>query len=281
MSQSDGSQLALITGAAGELGQAVALELAGRGSWVLMLCDAPGQEEALGELAETICRRGGQARTDVLDVRDSDDWERVRSRLQADYDHLDLLANVAGVVASGRVDEVDPETWKWVLDTNLTGTYLGCRTLIPWLKSHPDRAYILNVSSALGLLPLPRLSPYITSKAGVIALSETLRIELSRDNVSVTVLCPWFFGSNLARRGRLNSSLDGDFAESQTASSPLTPEGVAAAAVRATLRGRLYCVLGWKIRLIWRIRRMGPAFFGWVTEKLFHRFDKSEAADER
>ena len=104
--------------------------------------------------------------------------------------------NNAGVAAGGLVGEQSLDDWKWIVDINLWGVIHGCHVFAPRFRAQRS-GYILNVASAAGFVSLPEMASYNVTKAGVIALSETLCGELSPCGVRVSVTCPSFFKTNL------------------------------------------------------------------------------------
>jgi NAD(P)-dependent dehydrogenase (short-subunit alcohol dehydrogenase family) len=263
---------AIITGAASGLGRALALRLA-RDGWHMAIADvnAAGSAETLA-LVE---RAGGSGQLEPLDVRDESAWTALRDRLQRDWGRLDLLVNNAGVVASGKVGELPLADWDWLLSINLRGVVLGCHTMVPWLKENPRRSYIMNMASVAGLIAPPGLGAYNVAKAGVIALSETLWQELKRHNVGVTVVCPWFVPTNLLDTGRFADPNGKRAGENLMQASWLTPEKVADKAVRAMLRGRLHCVVGFRAFQFWSTKRHWPRTYYWCAEWIFRRIYES------
>jgi len=116
MQSSTQRRTGLITGAASGLGRAIALRLA-RDSWNLALADV--NDAGLEESLRLVRQAGGDGFVEHLDVRNFDEWEALRDRLQARWPQLDLLVNNAGVAGSGRVGEYSIENWHWIIDVNL------------------------------------------------------------------------------------------------------------------------------------------------------------------
>jgi NAD(P)-dependent dehydrogenase (short-subunit alcohol dehydrogenase family) len=156
--------------------------------------------------------------------------------------------------------EIPQGDWEWIMGINLWGVIYGCRVFIPRFKAQ-GRGAILNVASAAGLLCTPEMAPYNVTKAGVVALSETLCSELKGDRIGVTVLCPTFFQTNImqatrsqerepsARRGEADGAGQGPGARG---GSPR------AASVDA---GELYSLPHADGAWSWRIKRMSPERF--------------------
>ncbi|HEX7827105.1 MAG TPA: SDR family NAD(P)-dependent oxidoreductase [Mycobacterium sp.] len=181
----------LITGGASGLGAALAQRYAARGDRVLVTDRTPTEHLPTG------------ARYQHLDVTSESDWADALARVRDEFGDLDVLINNAGIAAGGRVDLLDADHWRRVLEVNVLGAVNGCRTFAPTFKAR-GHGHIVNVASMAGLVHPAAMSSYNASKAAVVALSETLRHELAPYGIDTTVVCPSFFRSNLA------SSLGGD-----------------------------------------------------------------------
>jgi short-subunit dehydrogenase len=120
---------------------------------------------------------------------------------------------------------------------------------------------VLNVASLAGIACAPWMAAYNVTKAGVIALSETLSGEVAGDNVRITVLCPSFFKTNLLETMRSSDARLTALAEAAFANSTMSADEVAAAALRAVERGQLYCLPMRDARFVWRLKRLIPQRF--------------------
>lgn len=176
----------LITGGASGLGLALAKQFLARGDEVL-----------IGDIAMT--RPGSvpeRAAYRKLDVRSQQDWDGALALVREGWGGLDLLVNNAGVATGGRIDIEALADWERVIDINLLGVVRGCQTFAPLLKEQ-GAGRIVNIASLAGLVHGPAMSSYNATKAGVVALSETLRFELAPFGIRVNVVCPSFFATNL------------------------------------------------------------------------------------
>jgi NAD(P)-dependent dehydrogenase (short-subunit alcohol dehydrogenase family) len=246
---------ALITGAASGLGKAIALRLASAGSRLILLdADAAGLE-ATAALVRT---QGSTAATVCGDVADDGTWSRAMPHLAA-IGRLDLLANCAGVAAAGNVEDVGLDTWHWVMNTNFFGTVQACRAVLPLLKRQRSGC-ILNVASRAGISSVPQMAPYGASKAAVIALSETLYSELRQDGISVTVACPSYFRTGIARNMRSAAPQQQALARKFVDASGISADDMAAQVLAAAARGALYHFPPGEDRLLWRLKRAFPRF---------------------
>ena len=177
---------ALDTGGASGLGLALTRLLAERGDTVLVVDLADERPPGLPQAAEY--RR--------LDVRSMQDWDATFAWVREEWGCLDLLVNNAGVATGGRIDVEAMADWERVVDINLLGVARGCHTFTPMLKEQHG-GHIVNVASLAGLVHGPGMSSYNATKAGVVALSETLSFELAPWDIDVSVVCPAFFRTNL------------------------------------------------------------------------------------
>jgi NAD(P)-dependent dehydrogenase (short-subunit alcohol dehydrogenase family) len=259
---------AVVTGAGSGLGRALVLELASRGAKVVASdISASGMEETV-ELAR---KAGGDVKPYLANVRDP---AAVKALLDTSVQRLgkvDFWANNAGVAVGGAIGDVPIDDWKYVFDVNLWGVVHGCHFVAPYFKEQRGGTF-LNVASAAGLVSSPGLGPYNVTKAGVVALSETLYNELRPSGVGVTVLCPTFFPTNIARDARNHDPRGMKMVQKLMDRSAWKPADVARVAVDDALSGRLYCVPMRDGQWMWRLKRLLPGQFhdlmGWSVRKV-------------
>ncbi|MDX2167421.1 MAG: SDR family NAD(P)-dependent oxidoreductase [Deltaproteobacteria bacterium] len=247
---------AVITGAGSGLGRAFAVQLALPGARLLLAdIDAAGCEETA-----QICRaRGAEPHVTRVDVAEAAQVEQLGADADRVLGRIDLVINNAGVAVSGAVGEVPLDDWRWIVGINLWGAIHGCHVFTPRLLAQRGGG-ILNVASAAGIACAPTMGPYNVTKAGVIALSETLAAEVTQHGVRVTVLCPVFFPTNIVAAARGPAAQRAQ-AAAALANSRFTAEQVAAAALRANQRGELYCLPMREARLVWWLKRLVPQLF--------------------
>lgn len=261
---------AVITGAASGFGRALSLVLAERGASLVL-----GDVDEVG-LAETVEMARTKGARDAKGVRcDVTRLESVEALASACEGAVDLVVNNAGVSSGGAVGVAPIEDWRWTLEVNLFGVLHGCHVFVPILRRQ-GYGHVLNVASAAGLLSPPLSGAYNVSKAGVVALSETLAAELQGTRVGVTVLCPMFFRTNLAKRGRFPDEKARVMAERLVGAGKSADE-VARAALVSVAKGRLYSVPMNDGRLYWRMKRLAPESFrraaAVVSRRVARRFE--------
>lgn len=266
-----GWRAAVVTGGGSGLGRAIALELARRGTAVVV-----GDVSEAGAL-ETVAQvraAGGRAEAQVADVRDPASHEALRALAVERFGELDLWVNNAGVAVGGPIGQVPIADWEWVIAINLMGVVHGCQAAVPGFRAQ-GRGAILNVASAAGLLSSPELGPYNASKAAVVALTETLAAELAGSGVSATVLCPTFFQTDLLETARVVDPSKKRQVHRLMAASKMTAEDVARRALADAAAGRLYSVPMADGRWFWRLKRFSPEHFqalvAWVVPRIARR----------
>jgi NAD(P)-dependent dehydrogenase (short-subunit alcohol dehydrogenase family) len=266
---------ALVTGGGSGLGRAFCLHLSKRG-WRVAIVDTnrQGAEETLARLQEA----GGQGQVEILDVRDLNAWQTLAAKLHGQWPRLDLLVNNAGICGAGKIGEYPVEDFRNIWDVNLMGVVNACHVCVPWLLATGSGAHIVNVASIAAVINAPTMSAYNTSKAAVVAFSETLYGELLPAGVSVTVVMPGFFGSQLLDDGEFHDESLRQIAKGYTSSASFTAEDVVLQTMKALGRRKLYVVLGRKARIAWRLKRFAPTLFQKVLPKLFER-DRRKVSD--
>lgn len=216
---------ALITGASRGIGRAIAIILSKEGVNVAInyYADEKGAEEVRKEAA----RNGANAVAIKADIRNEKEVKRMVEESAKKLGGIDFLINNAGLdLPATSVEEYSLEKWNAILETNLTGAFLCTRHSIPYLKKSSNPC-IVNISSRIGIKPVPNYSAYAASKAAIIAFSKACALELSKYKVRVNVVIPALIDTPLLRRIHSNSKLIDD----QIRSSPVgrigKPEDVA------------------------------------------------------
>ncbi len=207
-------QTAFITGGASGIGLATAFRLGAEG---MNLVIADIEEGALGTAEADLANAGYPVLGMRCDVREIADLEAAAKATVNRFGGIHVVFNNAGVVTTGRVEDLSEASWRWVLDVNLWGVINGSRVFLPILKSQGVPGHIVNTASMAGLTSGPLMAPYFVSKFGVVALSESTWHEARLDGVpiGVSVLCPGFVKTRIheADRNRpeeLDSAWTGD-----------------------------------------------------------------------
>lgn len=176
------NKVALITGAAQGLGEAMAVQFAREGATVVVtdINDAKGHE-VVGEIKE----EGGAALFIHHDVSREDHWRKVISEAMRHYAKLDVLVNNAGVMMEGTVEASKFEDWRWLMSINLDGVFLGTREGIKAMKDHGGS--IINLSAVEGLVGDQNQAAYNASKGGVRMLTKSAALYCAREGNHIRV----------------------------------------------------------------------------------------------
>jgi len=177
-----GGRVALVTGGARGIGEAIARALRERGVTVVL------GDLSAGDASETALRIGAEAV--ALDVRDAESFEVAVLGTFERYGRLDILVNNAAVTIRRPFFEIDETEWDEVLAVNLRGVFLGCR-IVGQLMRERGTGRIVNVSSLAGQAgSLVNGAHYAASKAGILALTKVVARELAPYGVTVNAVAP-------------------------------------------------------------------------------------------
>jgi NAD(P)-dependent dehydrogenase (short-subunit alcohol dehydrogenase family) len=181
------NQVALITGGGGGIGGAVAQRMAAAGVSVI-IADYAG---AAGERVKSeIVNAGGRAEAVAIDVTSARDVKAVVADVGKRIGRIDILANIAGgSVYTKRIEELTWAQWKEVMDANLKGTFLMCREVAPIMQRQKS-GRIINTASNYGVTGSALRTPYSAAKAGIIAFTKSLALELAPDGVLANTVAP-------------------------------------------------------------------------------------------
>lgn len=189
-------RIALVTGGARGLGRTMATALAEAGADVALAGRTLSTgEEAAKEIASST---GHRVVAFEADVTRTEDVARLAVEVAERLGPVDILFNNAGINIRGRVQELSPEDFEAVLDTNLKGPFLLSRALGPGMV---ERGWgrIVNMGSILSVVALPGRTPYASSKSGILGLTRVLALEWAGTGVTVNAICPGPFGTEMNR----------------------------------------------------------------------------------
>ena len=185
---------ALVTGASGGLGSAIAEMLASGGARMALNY---GRNAAKAEaVAERIAAAGGEAFVVQADVTDEASVESMFSEVMARFGRLDILVNNSGVTRDGLLIRMKDGDWDTVLDTNLKGAFHCARAAVkPMMKQRSGR--IINISSVLGVIGNGGQTNYCASKAGLIGFTKALAKEVGSRGITVNAVAPGFIPTEM------------------------------------------------------------------------------------
>ncbi|MDD2733857.1 MAG: SDR family oxidoreductase [Desulfuromonadaceae bacterium] len=188
------NKVALVTGGAEGIGRAIAVVYGREGARVVVTdCNDQGGKET----AAMINQSGGQAIYLHLDVTSPENHEQVVDEACKQFGQLDVACNNAGISGEFRLTgDHTPETWKQVIDINLTGVFYGVRAQInAMLKT--GGGSIVNIASILGQVGLEEISPYVAAKHGVVGLTKNVALEYGTKGIRCNSVGPAFIKTKL------------------------------------------------------------------------------------
>ena len=250
---SDGKRV-FITGGASGLGQALAMHYAAQG-WRVLIGDLD-RERCAGTLA-TLRSASPVSDAVACDVTREADMQAAADWLQQHWGGVDVVINNAGVAQMGGIEAASEVDWQWIVDINLLGVVRGCRVFTPMLRAQGG-GQLVNIASMAGLIHMPQASAYNATKAAVVALSETLQLELEADRIGVSVVCPAFFRTALAANMRASDPKLEAMTKRLVERARIGPEQIARQIFEGVQRGDTHILTHPEARRQWWLKRILP-----------------------
>jgi 3-oxoacyl-[acyl-carrier protein] reductase len=182
------SRVILITGANGDIGQAIARAFLQASSENFVWLGVHSRRERADLLA---LEHTDRCSCVALDVTSPESWKQAVAQILARHSRLDVLANNAGAHEDALLATMPVDSWRRVLASNLDGVFHGCQAVLPTMISQ-RHGRIVNVASLSALLAPPGQANYAAAKAGVVALTQSLAKEVARIGITVNAVCPGF-----------------------------------------------------------------------------------------
>lgn len=250
-------KVAVVTGGSSGIGEAIAARFAQAGAIVVLT----GRDEA--RLAAATRKAGPKAWSFAADVTDEPQVRALAEAVHARHGAIDILVNNAGVVMSGLLTDVEDADWRRLLDINVMGVVHGCRAFLPRMIERAQGGHVVNMASAAGIVGMAGMSTYSATKFAVAGLTESLRAELRRSRIGVSLVCPSYVRTPIASKvkivGRMNNERTRAAIERQFERNSVTPELVAERALRAILTNRALVTVGRDAAMAHWLKRISPA----------------------
>ena len=204
-------RIALVTGGNRGLGRQMALALAEAGASVALTSRDQGRaDQAAGEIAQSLddsraanAENGVSTQEPIAKVRgyacevsDHEQASQVVQQVIADFGGLHILVNNAGINIRGPIDELQPEEFQRVIDTNVTGVWNFCRAAAGHLKAQ-RYGRVINIGSTLSVIALPERTPYASSKGAVWQMTRVLALEWAPYSITVNAMLPGPFSTEM------------------------------------------------------------------------------------
>jgi short-subunit dehydrogenase len=255
--------VAVVTGAAGGIGAALALQLAGRGCQ-LALVDV--QAAGLARTAEQARARGVSVSTHALDLAEPTAAETLHNAVLTAHGRVTVLINNAGVALGGSFSQVDEADFDWLMNINFGAVVRLTRKFLPLLSQQP-LAQLVNVSSIFGIIAPPGQTAYCASKFAVRGFTESLRheLEMAGSPVRVMVVHPGGVRTGIAENARTAAGVSGadraEHRERWRRMLSLSPDDAAARILQGIDRGEPRVLVGGDaVRAAW-VQRLFPVSY--------------------
>jgi len=254
-------KVVIITGAAGGIGQALSRRF-GQAGAIVVLIDLDG--DSVGMVAGELEAEGIACTAMPLDVTDEEACRNTLTAVIKKYGRIDVLINNAGITHRSAFSETETGVFRRVMDVNYFGSINCTKATLDQLIL--NQGIIIVISSVAGFAPLLGRTGYAGSKHALHGLFDSLRTELKKYNVTVTIVCPGFTNTAINRH-----ALDGDGSLSthpqSTAGKAASPESVANAVYRAAVRKKRLIVLSGVGRLTRIMTRCCPALYEFIMAR--------------
>jgi NADP-dependent 3-hydroxy acid dehydrogenase YdfG len=193
MSKPLSGRVALVTGASSGIGEAIARALAEAGAHVAITAR---RAERLELLAEEVKKTGSRVLKIAADLTVEQENRRIVAETEARFGRLDILVNNAGVMLLAPIEGATAEDWRHMLELNVMAPMVSTQAALPVMRARGS-GHIVNIASTAGRIANPSVSGYSASKFGIVAFSESLRREVYKDNIRVTVIEPGVVATEL------------------------------------------------------------------------------------
>jgi short-subunit dehydrogenase len=262
---------ALVTGGSRGLGPFIARALAEEGANLTLTARSA---DALGAVAEELARKGTRVHAIAADICDDGERRKLVEEAESTLGPIDILVNNAGIEAIVPYTDLSPDRIAAMIDTNLAAPLILSRLVLEGMIER-GRGHVVMMSSLGGKKGSPYSATYAATKAGLIAWTSGLRIELQGTGVSASVICPGFV------------SEAGMFAvrtqEAPRVLGTSTPEAVAEAVLRSIQRDVFEIIVNpGPVRAMMVFEHLSPGFARWVLEKAgVYDYYRRQAEEER
>jgi short-subunit dehydrogenase len=253
------NSVAVVTGAASGIGQALAIRLAKEGIAGIAISDV--NEMGLNETCEIISESGVKCSKHIVDVGNREQMQKFAEDVLTEHGRVTHLINNAGVGLIGTFEQISLDDMEWLMNINYWGTVYGVKFFLPILREQ-EKAHIVNLSSVFGFIAPPEQTAYCSSKFAVRGFTEALRHEFEDTNVRVSSVHPGGIKTNIARNSRIGENTPKEYKDQGVKffdkAAWTTPEAAAETIVHGIKSENPRILIGKDAHLISYIHRLFP-----------------------
>lgn len=202
------NSVVVIIGGSRGLGLAIARELAAEGARLVLVAR---DSDELDEASRQVERDAGAVVTIPCDVGRREEVERAMSQAMEQLGRIDVLINAAGILHCGPLEHMSREDFEEAMDVNLWGAFHAMKAIIPTMRRQGN-GRIVNIASVAGMVAVPHLAPYTTSKFALVGLSDAVRAELRDQDIRVTTVVPGLMRTGSHVNGLFKGQHEAEFA---------------------------------------------------------------------
>ena len=242
----------LVTGGARGLGLLLAQRLLAEGARVAVCArEADSVARAVGEL-RTRAGEGARVHGVTCDVRDADAATRLVAEVRDTLGPVDVLVNNAGVIQAGPLEAMTDEDWREALDVHFWAALHLTRAVLPAMRER-RAGRIVNIASFAGKVAVPHMLPYSASKFALVGLSDGLHVELAKDGVVVTTVCPGILRTGSHRNAFFKGDAEREYRLFALGAAlpglvSVNADRAARMVVEAVRRGDAQLLIGWQAK---------------------------------
>jgi NADP-dependent 3-hydroxy acid dehydrogenase YdfG len=267
-----------ITGAASGIGRSTAVAM-GESGCRLFLTDI--DEDGLKKTVDAISSTGGNVcLAKAFNVADYQAMASFAKEVHDGYGSLDILVNVAGVALFSQVEDMKHNDWERVINVNLWGVIHGIECYVPEMILAGNGGHIVSVSSTAGLIGLPWHTVYSGTKHALVGMSESLRYDLKKHNIGVSVVCPGLVNTGLVQSVEIHAKQEAT--NKLRAFAPkiaISPDKVADLIVKAIRFKKYLVITSFDIKLFYFVKKYCFPIYHLVMLSISRFMDKSLKRD--
>jgi len=263
-----------ITGAASGIGRATAIAM-GKSECRLFLTDI--DEDGLNKTVDVITGAGGEVLlARAFDVGDYQAMRAFAADVHQRYGALDILINVAGVALFSQIEDMCHRDWEKVISVNLWGVVHGLECFVPEMIRAGRGGYIVSVSSTAGIIGLPWHAVYAGTKHALVGMSESLRYDLKKHNIGISVVCPGAVNTGLVQSVQINADQAAtDKSRKLFLKIAISPDKVADQIIGAIRARKFMVITSWDIKLFYFVKKYCFPVYHLVMMTLSRLMDKT------